>query len=258
GRVSGHGRSIGRAESPAFEQFAPLSLVLQTDEKDPADSDLYNPAAYKYPYADNVYLMFPSLYMHAPDTLDIRIAVSRDGVHWSWPEQGKSFVPLGSAGAFDSGSLYMGQGMIRVGNELWQYFSGSTLKHNEAELEPLSKPENKRVFSRIVSRVDGFVSVDAGDSEGGFTTPPIKYQGTKLQLNVKTGVSGEVRVGLSDAEGNPIPGLAIDECLPITGDHIDAAVAWKAAESLSEYAGNPVKLTVKMKNASLFSFQFLP
>jgi hypothetical protein len=52
--------------------------VLQTDENDPAESDLYNPAALKYPYADNVYLMFPSLYRHSTDTLDIRLAVSRD------------------------------------------------------------------------------------------------------------------------------------------------------------------------------------
>ena len=268
GRVSGHGRAIGRSTSPSFEHFDPLALVLQTDEHDPPDSDLYNPAAFVYPYADRVYLMFPSLYRHVADTLDIQLAVSRDGVHWTWPERGKPFVALGAAGTFDSGSLYMGQGMIRVGNELWQYYSGSPLKHNETELDALAKPENRRVYSRVVSRLDGLVSVDAGEAEGGFTTPPLTFRGSTrrrlptvqpptLQLNLRTGTAGEVRVGLLDAANKPIAGHAIEDCIPVTGDCIEATVAWKSGALFADIAGKPAKLVVKMKNASLFAFRFV-
>ena len=132
----------------------PLKLVGQTSDRDPPNSDLYNSAALKYAYAPNVYLMFPSLFQHGPDTLDIRLAVSRDGIRWPRPDRKTAFIALGKGKAFDSGSLYMGQGMIRVGDELWRYYSGSPLRHQGAELENLTKPENARVYSRVVARLD--------------------------------------------------------------------------------------------------------
>lgn len=256
GRVGGHGRAIGRSTSLAFDRFDPLALVLETGDADPPDSDLYNPAALKYPYADHAYFMFPSLYRHDTDSLDIRLAVSRDGIHWSWPERGAPFVPLGGAGAFDSGSLYMGQGLVRAGGEIFMYYSGSPLKHNEAELDALMKEANKRVFSRVTTRVDGFVSADAGDKEGSFITPPIVFAGSALHLNMKARADGEVRVELLDADDKPLDGHTLADCPPLTGDEIDAVVVWKSKADLSGIAGTPIKLHVAMKNASLFAFQF--
>ncbi len=153
---------IGRAESANFAQFGPLHLVLQPDDRDPPKSNLYNPAAMKYPGAANVYLMFPSLYRQEPDTLDIRLAVSRDGVHWTWPEQTVAFIPLGEIGAFDSKTLYMGQGLIEAGDEMWLYYSGAPLHHNEATLEKLVHCKQSRAYRRAVIRRDRLVSVDAG------------------------------------------------------------------------------------------------
>ncbi len=256
GRVSGHGRALGRSTSAVFDRFAPLEPVLQTDDQDPPGTDLYNPAAFKYPDADRVYLMFPSLYRHDSDTLDIHLAVSRDGIHWTWPERGKPFIALGPAGGFDSGSLYMGQGMFRAGYELWTYYSGAALKHNEAELDALAKPENKRVFSRVVSRLDGLVCAQAGAEEGTFTTPPLAFEGKTLLLNLKTDGDGEVRVGLCDGDGKPVAGHAVEDCIPITGDHIEETVAWKDGADLGDLMKVPVKMMVKMRNASLFAFRF--
>lgn len=256
GRVSGHGRSIGRSVSAAFSHFDPLTLVFQTGSLDPADAQLYNPAALKYPYADQIYLMFPSVYRTSTETLDIYLAVSRDGVNWSWAEQGVPYIALGEAGNFDSGSLYMGQGLIRSGNEIWLYYSGSPLKHNEVELDTLANPANKRVFSRVVSRLDGFVSADAGEVEGVFTTPSLTFTGTSLHLNAVTGATGEVRVGVLDSTGTAVAGLSVEDCTPITGDYIDSTVAWKGGGSLASLSGSAIKLVVKMKNASLYSFHF--
>ena len=258
GRVSGHGRAIGRSENPAFDTFPPLTLALQTEAEVFPDADLYNPAALHYPHADSVYFMFPSLYSHSTDTLDIHLAVSRDGIHWSWPEQGKPFVALGDAGSFDSGSLYMGQGMIRSGNEIWMYYSGSSLKHNETELDALVKPENRRIFSRVVCRLDGFVSIDAGEETGRFLTLPLKFEGAKLEVNLKTRAGGEVRIGLRDASGREVPGHTLEDCIPIAGDHVAKVVTWGIGTDLPTCADTPVRLDVSMKNASLYAFQFVP
>ncbi len=256
GRVAGRGRSIGRSSSTVFERFEALSLVFQADERDPSDGDLYNPAVLKYPFADRVYLMFTSMYRHTSDTLDIHLAVSRDGIHWAWAERGVPFVPLGAAGNFDSGSLYMGQGMIRVQDEIWQYYSGSPLKHNEAELDALTKAENRRIFSRVVSRLNGFVSADAGDAEGSFITPPLTFKGSGLELNAKVHEQGYVRVALLDAAGQPLAGFGGEDCISVSGDSCAASVSWKSGSDLARLAGTPVKLAVTMKNASLFAFRF--
>ncbi len=252
GRVGGRGRAIGRTTSGDFSSFAPPELVLETDDNDPPDSDLYNPAALKYAHAANVYLMFPSLYQHVPDTLDIRLAVSRDGIHWTWPGRDVPFIPLGNPGEFDCGSLYMGQGLLLVGDALWQYYGGSRLKHGESELDNLVKPGNARTYSRVVTRLDGFVSVDAGDEPGHFTTPPLLFQGDSLKLNVEVRPGGSLRVGLLDENGE-----SVADCEPVTGDHVNAEVQWTPDGAVASRAGKHTRMRFEMTNASLYAFQFV-
>lgn len=256
GRVGGQrGRALGRSESHDFSHFDPLSLVLETDDRDPPNSDLYNPAALQYPYATNVYFMFPSLYQHAPDTLDVRLAVSRDGVHWTWPER-VPFIPLGQAGDFDSASIYMGQGWVRSGDELWQYYAGSPLKHNQAELENLVVPGNGLSYSRVVSRLDGFVSVDAGTGGGSFVTPPLRFAGNRLTLNVQVHTGGSLRVGLLDTKCAPVADRTTADCVPITADGVRLPVRWNSGADVSARAQLPTRLCIEFDRASLFAFQF--
>ncbi len=255
GRVIGRGRALGRSESADFSRFAPLQQVLETDDLDPQDTDIYNSATLKYPYAANVYLMFPSVFHHDDETLDIRLAVSRDGIHWTWPER-TPFIPLGERGQFDCGSLYMGQGIIKMGNELWQYYGGARVNHKEGELEHVVKPENGRIFSRVIIPMDRYVSADAGSEPGTFTTRALKFAGNILKLNVETRAGGSVRVGLLDENGNAIKGRSIEECVPITGDHIDVLVRWQDNGDVMRRSGRPTKLHVEMTNASLYAFRF--
>ena len=252
GRVGGHGRAIGRVQSRDFSHFEPLQLVLENA----AHRDLYNPAAMKYSGAANTYLMFPSIYDHKTDTLEIHLAVSRDGIHWTFPDRATPFIALGNAGQFDSGSLYMGQGLVQVRDELWHYYSGSPLKHEEAKLELLTKPANHRIYSRAKIRLDGYVSAEAGDDEGSLVTPPLRFKGNALAVNVAVRPGGSVRVGLLDEAGRPVPGLTPADCVPITGDHIQRLVVWTTKADLASRAGHPVCLTFQMTKASIFAFQF--
>ena len=257
GRVAGNGRAIGVSESKDFANFPPLKLALQTDARQMPQSDLYNPAALQYPFAAHAYFMFPSLFAHQPDTLDIRLAVSRDGVHWSFPQIDTPFIALGATGEFDSGSLYMGQGLLQVGNELWQFYGGSHLKHGEGELENVRKPDGSRTFSRVISRLDGFISADPAAEAGTFTTIPLYYTGNLLKVNATARQGGSIRVGLLDDAGNAISGRSVEECLPITGDQLDTVVRWKDGADVMTGAGKPVRLKVELRNASLYAFQFL-
>ena len=258
GRVGGRGRSLGRSESKDFARFDPLKLVAQTDDKDLPKSDLYNSAVIKYPYAPNVYLMFPSLYQHVPDTLDIRLAVSRDGIRWTRPDRKTPYIALGKGRAFDSGSLYMGRGMVRVKDELFLYYSGSPLKHQEVTLKLATKPENARVYSRVVTRLGRFVAATAGDSTGSFTTPELRHTGSRLQLNVRTLQGGRVRVAVLQQDDKPIGGYSLADCKSITSDSLSATVSWKSGADLGKLKAKPIRLQVEMTNARLYGFQFVP
>ncbi|MBN2294920.1 MAG: hypothetical protein JXM70_21005 [Pirellulales bacterium] len=256
GRSFTRGRAIGRSVSADPKHFQPLKTVLHADDRDPPNSDLYNPAAVKYATADNVYFMFPSLFQHDADTLDIRLAVSRDGINWSWPQQDLPFIPLGKEGEFDSKTLYMGQGILEVGDETWLYYSGSPLTHGGSDLDDLVKCKQPRAFSRVVLKRDRFVSADAGPQGGWFVTHPLTFHGDTLILNAKVHEGGSIRVALLDENNKSLPGRSLEDCLPITGDHLTVPVKWKTGRDVALRAGIPTRMKVELKNAGLFTFQF--
>jgi hypothetical protein len=260
GRVGGRGgRAIGRSISNRFDSFAPLteSCVLQVDVDDPPECDLYNPACQQYPGSPGLYLMFPSLFRHREDTLDIRLAVSRDGVKWTWPDRETPFIPLGTAGDFDGGSLYMANGScLLTGDELSFYFSGSALKHQEVELPKLSDPKNRRVITRAVAPRDRLVSVTAAAAGGIFQTPPMEFAGDRLVVNAVARPGGRVRVGLLDAQGIPIPGRGVNDCQALTEDNISWTVSWADGPDVASWSLTPIRLRIELHDADVFGFQF--
>lgn len=257
GRVSSsRGRAVGRSVSQRFDHFDPLSLVLESDEGHPDQSDLYNPACFPYRGSAKLYLMFPSLFQHQPDTLDIRFSVSRDGEHWTWPDLETPFIPLGQSGDFDSGSLYMANGCLEVGDELWFYFSGSPLKHEETSLEKLADPGNRRVYSRAIAQRDRLVSVSTIAVKGEIESALLRVMGNRLIVNGRTQSGGSIRIGVLDAQGNPLPGYSIRDCQPLTGDRSDWVVQWEDGESSITWGDQPIRLRLELQNAELFGFQF--
>jgi len=53
-----------------------------------------------------------------------------------------------------------------------------------------------------------------------------------------------------------LPGFALDDCAPVTGDFIERIAAWKSGADVSNLAGKPVRLRFVMQEADLYSFQF--
>jgi hypothetical protein len=256
GRVAGAGRAIGRSESEDFAHFSPLSLVLQADSNYLPDTDLYNPAAMKYPYAANVYFMFPSVFNHKTQTLEIGLSVSRDGLKWCFPYVNTPFIPLGKDGQFDCGSLYMGQGMLLKGKELWLFYGGSRMNHAQGELENIRKPGNSRTYSRVISRLDGFVSAEATDRKGWFITPKLIFAGNILKLNASGQKGGAIRIGILDPNDVSINGFSVEDCIPITGDDTSVIVRWNKNCDVTSLAGKLIKIKFEMEKADLYAFQF--
>jgi hypothetical protein len=107
-----------------------------------------------------------------------------------------------------------------------------------------------------VLRLDGFVSADAGHAGGEFTTPPVRFVGDRLEVNVQTGAAGAVRVELQDVNCRPIEGFSFDDADEIAGDEVRSVVTWRRKNDVRSLADKPVRLRLVMRDAKLYSLQF--
>jgi hypothetical protein len=105
-------------------------------------------------------------------------------------------------------------------------------------------------------RIDGFVSATADAERGELITKPLTFKGGTLTLNLSTTARGSAQVEIQDADGKPIEGFALDDCIPLIGDTIAMDVKWKGNPSLSSLAGKPVRLRFVMKECDLYSLVF--
>ncbi len=235
--------------------------IIPDQVPDPgAPMDIYGPGITLYDEADATYLSLYSAFHHwgasdsGPDTGDVGLALSRDGRHFNRPGSRQPFLGLGTSGAFDSKWVWAMPKPVRMGDELWIYYVGTNKKHS-GKIDPNEK-EQKSAISRAVMRLDGFVSADFSYTGGTLITPLMKFQGTKLELNVDTAGGGVGRVAILDEWGAPIPGFSLMEADQINGNSVSMKVSWKGKSDLSSLQGRSIKLYFRMRNTKLYAFQF--
>ena len=241
-------------------------VVFQSDDHDPPDVDFYTNGCVLYPWADDAYFMFPAAYHHFPPEmgndglLDTSIAASRDGVRWVRPDR-RPYVAMGEADEWDACFVMMGVGVVRKGNDLYQYYNGVDLSHGGTRGMAEAERESWRRWSKmglVVQRLDGFFSADAEYEGGEFTTPTVVFHGDHLTLNINTTAAGSAYVAVLDQKGAPILGYAIEDCDTIMINDVDHVVTWRGSPNVSSLAGKPVRLRFEMRSAKLYAFQFQP
>ena len=65
---------------------------------------------------------------------------------------------------------------------------------------------------RYSLRLDGFASLHCPYAGGHMVTKPLVFRGRALALNFSTSAAGGVKVGFETADGQPIPGFAVEDC----------------------------------------------
>lgn len=252
-----------------------LPTVMSAEEKlDPVGADIYVTKALKYPWAPDSYVAFPSVYFHywddGPPTrrvlgdksrgrgsgvVEVQLAVSRDGRDWKrYPRP--AYAAIGGDGSNRIHMLFMAYGLIRRGNEIWQFVGGHG--GNGIGYHSAWKQKGPWPLWRLVQRLDGFVAAE-GDYTGGLLiTRPLVFAGNRLVLNVDTGAVGYAQVGFLDSTGMPVPGYSLDECVYINGDFLETEVEWlHKGTDVSELAGKPVRLVFRLHGARLYAMQFV-
>lgn len=264
-------------------------------EADPVGTDIYITKALKYDYAPDTYFAFPIVYFHyesdGPVTrqllidparergagpIETQIAVSRDGLNWQRYYQ-PPYVSTGKHEGINVITAYIAHGMIKRGDEIWQYYFAEPHYHSA-----WVKNDDERAVFRLVQRLDGFISLDSPyEKEEYVTTKPFVFEGNRLTLNIDTDAVGYTQVGFVDENDNPIEGFSVDDCIYINGDFTEEEVEWiqnrhdfddvaigegepteilkkvKTTKDVSSLQGKVVKLVFRMRGTKLYAMQFV-
>ena len=243
-------RWIRRTTSPDFINWGPMEIV---DPGGAPYEDLYTNSCVQYERAPSTYLMFPSRFIAArspdpdwptPGLSDIVFMSSRDGINFDRSFM-EAFVRPGlEFSNWHERGIYMECGVLQTSPEEISLFG---MEHKDL---PTMR------IRRYSLRTDGFVSMNAGFDGGEFTTHPMLFEGSELELNYSTSAVGSVRVEIQDADGNALPGFGLEDCPEKFGDEIEGVMTWKGGASLGDLAGKPVRLRVALKDADLYAFRF--
>ena len=213
------------------------TVFAPRDGFDPTATDIYVPKAVKYPWAPDTYLAFPCVYFHyyegplgrqvlaleerarGSGPIEIQLMASRNGVDWSrYPRP--TWINVGRSDGLDIHQTYIVHGMVRRGDEIWMY----TYNTEEYHSSHRAKPGRRGVY-RTVNLLDRFVAaVSPYDREAYLMSHPFTFAGSRLSLNVDTGATGFIQVGLVRGDGRPIEGFGEDDGVYVNGNELDYTV----------------------------------
>ncbi len=242
-------------------------------------AEVYNVAVFPY---EGVYVGLPTVYFPTGTSLparnntdgfdQIQLIMSRDLEDWERLGDREPFIPLsgigkGRVGVYDRSQVLAANHPIVQGDELWFYYSGLKWRAYIYELNEDGTPRDPKTWSDeeradfedgwgavclAVLRRDGFISLDAA-GEGTVLTKPLKLSGERLFLNLDA-ADGEARVEILDVNGKALTGYSLDDALPVTGDGVRLAVAWKSGGSIAALAGQTVRLRFHLASAQFYAF----
>ena len=187
---------------------------------------------------------------------DIRLAVSRDGEHYTRLQPHQIVIPRGPRGTWDDGMLVISDKLVVKDDTLYLYYCGQGEEWTgwPASNEPAAFRYDSAGAVRLsrmglaTLRRDGFVGLETTDREtpGHLTTAPLMVAEREVALIANVSATQQrrswVAVEVLDAASNkPLPGFGREDCVPIDRDGVRVAVQWQERH-LAELSGSRVKL----------------
>lgn len=257
-------RVVWLSRSHDFQTWTHPELVFAPDAADDAwgrrpveHTEIYNMSV--YPHAAG-YIALPTVFHVTAERpraevqpeqspvdgpIDVQLAASADGSHWSRSEPRRNMIPRGPAGSFDAGAILgVSSTLVNTADESWVYYTALTTTHGA----PM--PPKRLSIGRAEWRLHGFVSMDCGEKAGRIETRPLQLSAPALRVNADA-AGGELRVALLEAGGQPIPGLTLEDCEPLRADATRWAARWRGGKIPP--LDRPVRAVIQMRHCRLFS-----
>ena len=243
------------------------SKLEQTDfyVEDNYNVDIYNTPVFRY---ESHYLSLPVI--HPSITMDLsdpsdniafkipQLWWSRDLRNWTRPENREDFITLSrpESGAYDLTVVFSPSNPVIRDDELWFYYGGVT----DIGWPPKTGLDliatdwkyhrwDKGAICLAVLRRDGFMSLDAGETEGSVLTRGLTVSGPELFVNVDA-TDGQLVVEVLDEDG-----AVAARSAPLLADQPSAVVEWQEG-NIADHEGKAAQLRFALRDASLYSFWF--
>jgi hypothetical protein len=169
---------------------------------------------------------------------------TRDGVTWHRDSgANRYFEPDPTPGTWDHAMSWIGSA-VEVGDEVYLYYAGYRWGHK------YHHSVDRQIGLVRVPR-DRYVAREAS-GEGRIVTPLLLFDAESLWLNVDAS-AGEVRVQITDDNGQALEGFRFEDCEPIEADSLAAPVTW--SKELSTLSGQAVRLEFDLRASRLFAFE---
>jgi hypothetical protein len=269
--ASGGIRVIGFSTSDDFIHWTPPEIILKPDSQDPISDEFYDMPVVRY---QGKYIGFLWMYHNSPNpalvrsptlehvrgsqqALDTQLTYSSDGKNFIRVGDRQPFMPVGPSGSWDQGWATVSDMLVRD-REIWLYYSGWGTRHNNDQ-EMLGKVVGGRRIMAAVGlaklRLDGFVSLRAGDAEGIVQLRQIALgEQRHLRVNADTR-AGMLAVEILDERQDPIPGFTRGDCEVVREDALSREIRFGGGRDLSTLQGRAVRIRIYLRNGDLYSVQ---
>lgn len=242
------GRAITLLTSSDLQRWSDPELVMHAEDDDPPGTEIYGAAL--FPYA-GMWLALPQIHCSLTDRayIEISVAHSEDGRVWN--RQKDIVLPCGVTGEWDRFNQCVSTRPVRVGDELWVYYSGRTYRHGEYKLSGLKDtgPFHSAIGLATI-RLDGWCSLSATFAGGRITTVPLELpvDSRKLFINAKADW-GKIGVELLDVDGG-----VIDRSEPVAADGVRLEARWRKNGWKSRRGDDRYQLRFTLENARIYSW----
>lgn len=283
--ADGYGmRVVARTESDDFVNWhLPPTLILQSDDQDPPGTELaglsainyegtyigmlyvirnlpeFKPEEWRQVVARNIRQGFlgPPIQMNAARcrVMYTELITSLDGIRWQRIHR-HPYIPLGPEASWDECISLAGRPVI-ANDYIFIYYTGQGRTRQTPgykKPQPIANWNVETGLARL--RLDGFVSLEAGTTEGILVTKEFLLKGTNLCINANAS-RGFIKVEVLNDSGQPIKGFTKDEARPITKDELRAKVLWAEKSDVGDLCGRQIKLRLFLRNAHLYSISIL-
>lgn len=258
-------RRIARVESRDFVHWSePVLMAQQTNGKPSPVEHLYTNQTHPYFRAPHLYLALAARFVpgrqviteeeakilgvakgYHKDVSDAVLMTTRGGSVYDRTFLSSFIRPGIGARNWVSRTNYPALGVVQTGP------TEMSLYMNQDYAQPTIH------LRRYSLRLDGFASLRAPYEPGEMLSKPLRFTGTRLQINFSTSAVGGIRVEIQDAAGNPLPGFTLADSIETIGNDLDRTVRWQAGSDVGKLAGKPIRLRFVLKDADLFALRFV-
>ena len=252
-----HGdRRIALMETHDWRTWSEPEVIFHPDPLDPPMCEFYGIVVLPY---RGIYVGI--LWMFETDPFDQwrhklegkiygELVYSYDGLRFQRSLR-QPFIGLNEPGEYGGGGIYPCSMVVDHEGQIRIYSGATKGEHFQARTLSRDEPDYAAILLHRL-RQDGFVYLESMAGAGYLTTRWVRLHDERLLLNVQAPY-GEVRVQLSDIEGQPLPGYTFDQCQPFRGDSTAWQPQWQNQAGLAEHVGTPLRIDVRLYHARLYA-----